>query len=106
MAYGQRYDIVCLQYFFTWLDEFVTTSCLLIMQVRKILFGPKEASYSGYTCYTGIADFVPPDIETVGYAEIFVLFYSLRWLQCTTALSYLDSSFLFLSIFRIIRVSA
>ncbi|CAL9150106.1 zeaxanthin epoxidase, chloroplastic-like [Musa acuminata AAA Group] len=36
-------------------------------KVRKILFGPKEASYSGYTCYTGIADFVPPDIETVGY---------------------------------------
>ncbi|OAY78646.1 Zeaxanthin epoxidase, chloroplastic, partial [Ananas comosus] len=36
-------------------------------KVRTILFGPKEASYSGYTCYTGIADFVPPDIETVGY---------------------------------------
>ncbi|XP_008797271.2 zeaxanthin epoxidase, chloroplastic [Phoenix dactylifera] len=36
-------------------------------KVRKILFGATEASYSGYTCYTGIADFVPPDIETVGY---------------------------------------
>ncbi|XP_077250074.1 zeaxanthin epoxidase, chloroplastic-like isoform X2 [Tasmannia lanceolata] len=36
-------------------------------KVRKNLFGPKEASYAGYTCYTGIADFVPPDIETVGY---------------------------------------
>lgn len=36
-------------------------------KVRKILFGSTEASYSGYTCYTGIADFVPPDIETVGY---------------------------------------
>ncbi|KAJ0984524.1 hypothetical protein J5N97_002880 [Dioscorea zingiberensis] len=36
-------------------------------KVRKVLFGPSEASYSGYTCYTGIADFVPPDIETVGY---------------------------------------
>ncbi|XP_058089517.1 zeaxanthin epoxidase, chloroplastic [Magnolia sinica] len=36
-------------------------------KVRKRLFGPKEASYSGYTCYTGIADFVPADIETVGY---------------------------------------
>lgn len=36
-------------------------------KVRKQLFGPKEATYSGYTCYTGIADFVPPDIETVGY---------------------------------------
>ncbi|GLT50151.1 hypothetical protein SLA2020_236580 [Shorea laevis] len=36
-------------------------------KVRKSLFGPKEAVYSGYTCYTGIADFVPPDIESVGY---------------------------------------
>ncbi|KAG0480113.1 hypothetical protein HPP92_010971 [Vanilla planifolia] len=36
-------------------------------KVRKILFGHSEASYSGYTCYTGIADFVPPDIDTVGY---------------------------------------
>ncbi|XP_031254414.1 zeaxanthin epoxidase, chloroplastic isoform X1 [Pistacia vera] len=36
-------------------------------KVRKNLFGPKEATYSGYTCYTGIADFVPVDIETVGY---------------------------------------
>ncbi|KAF9599966.1 hypothetical protein IFM89_002001 [Coptis chinensis] len=36
-------------------------------KVRKNLFGPKEPSYSGYTCYSGIADFIPPDIETVGY---------------------------------------
>ncbi|KAJ6397261.1 hypothetical protein OIU84_026842 [Salix udensis] len=36
-------------------------------KVRKNLFGPKEPAYSGYTCYTGIADFVPVDIETVGY---------------------------------------
>ncbi|KAI3462753.1 hypothetical protein Pfo_019416 [Paulownia fortunei] len=36
-------------------------------KVRKNLFGPTEATYSGYTCYTGIADFVPADIETVGY---------------------------------------
>ncbi|EEF38782.1 zeaxanthin epoxidase, chloroplastic [Ricinus communis] len=36
-------------------------------KVRKNLFGPKEATYSGYTCYTGIADFVPVDIESVGY---------------------------------------
>ncbi|KAH0460019.1 hypothetical protein IEQ34_010682 [Dendrobium chrysotoxum] len=36
-------------------------------KVREILFGYSEASYSGYTCYTGIADFVPPDIDTVGY---------------------------------------
>jgi len=37
--------------------------------VRKQLFGHKEAVYSGYTCYTGIADFVPADIETVGYVD-------------------------------------
>ncbi|KAL5714152.1 zeaxanthin epoxidase [Ranunculus cassubicifolius] len=36
-------------------------------KVRKSLFGPSEPSYSGYTCYSGIADFVPPDIDTVGY---------------------------------------
>ncbi|PKA56097.1 Zeaxanthin epoxidase, chloroplastic [Apostasia shenzhenica] len=36
-------------------------------KVRRILFGYTDASYSGYTCYTGIADFVPPDIDIVGY---------------------------------------
>ncbi|XP_062102015.1 zeaxanthin epoxidase, chloroplastic [Humulus lupulus] len=36
-------------------------------KVRKNLFGQTEAVYSGYTCYTGIADFVPADIDTVGY---------------------------------------
>lgn len=39
----------------------------LLCQVRKNLFGHSEAVYSGYTCYTGIADFIPADIETVGY---------------------------------------
>ncbi|GMI68830.1 ABA DEFICIENT 1, IMPAIRED IN BABA-INDUCED STERILITY 3, NON-PHOTOCHEMICAL QUENCHING 2 [Hibiscus trionum] len=36
-------------------------------KVRTNLFGQTEAVYSGYTCYTGIADFVPADIESVGY---------------------------------------
>jgi zeaxanthin epoxidase len=36
-------------------------------KVRGKLLGQKEAVYSDYTCYTGIADFVPADIETVGY---------------------------------------
>ncbi|KAL5679434.1 hypothetical protein ACJX0J_005819, partial [Zea mays] len=36
------------------------------LKVRKTLFGHSDATYSGYTCYTGIADFVPPDIDTVG----------------------------------------
>ncbi|BBN00626.1 zeaxanthin epoxidase [Marchantia polymorpha subsp. ruderalis] len=36
-------------------------------KVRTKLLGPSEATFSQYTCYTGIADFVPADIETVGY---------------------------------------
>ncbi|RDX64536.1 hypothetical protein CR513_56897, partial [Mucuna pruriens] len=36
-------------------------------KVREELFGHTEPIYSGYTCYTGIADFVPADIESVGY---------------------------------------
>ena len=36
-------------------------------QVRKKLVGDSPPSYSQYTCYTGIADFTPPDIDTVGY---------------------------------------
>lgn len=36
-------------------------------KVREKLLGPKDATYSDYTCYTGIADFVPADIENVGY---------------------------------------
>ncbi|CAL5197703.1 unnamed protein product [Lathyrus oleraceus] len=36
-------------------------------KVRTELFGQTEAVYSGYTCYTGIADFVPADIDSVGY---------------------------------------
>lgn len=31
------------------------------------MVGKTEPSYSKYTCYTGIADFTPPDIDTVGY---------------------------------------
>ncbi|KAM1571095.1 hypothetical protein ACFX10_036023 [Malus domestica] len=36
-------------------------------KVRKNLFGLADAVYSGYTCYIGIADFVPADINYVGY---------------------------------------
>lgn len=39
---------------------------LFYEQVRNKLFGEREATYSGYTCYTGVADFVPADIESVG----------------------------------------
>ena len=39
----------------------------LAEQVRRKLVGKTEPCYSQYTCYTGIADFTPPDIDTVGY---------------------------------------
>ena len=35
--------------------------------MRKQLIGHTEPCYSEYTCYTGISDFMPPDIDTVGY---------------------------------------
>ncbi|KAK1552769.1 hypothetical protein Q3G72_023201 [Acer saccharum] len=48
-------------------------------EVRTKLFGLQEAKYSGYTCYSGITDFVPPYIDTVGYR----VFIGLR--QCFVA---------------------
>lgn len=36
-------------------------------KVRKQLIGETQPVYSGYTCYTGISDFVCPDIDTVAY---------------------------------------
>ena len=36
-------------------------------KVRKNLIGETQPNYSGYTCYTGISDFTPPDQEIVGY---------------------------------------
>ena len=36
-------------------------------RVRTQLLGPSQPAYSSYTCYTGIADFTPPDVDTVGY---------------------------------------
>ncbi|KAM0072090.1 putative zeaxanthin epoxidase [Helianthus debilis subsp. tardiflorus] len=36
-------------------------------EVRKTLFGSQEASYSGYTCYSGLAEHVPSYINTIGY---------------------------------------
>lgn len=36
-------------------------------KVRRQLFGQVDPTYSDYTCYTGIADFTPADIDTVGY---------------------------------------
>lgn len=37
------------------------------LQVRTKLVGSTKPTYSQYTCYTGISDFTPPDIDTVGY---------------------------------------
>lgn len=36
-------------------------------KVRTQLLGETPATYSGYTCYTGISDFVCHDIDTVAY---------------------------------------
>lgn len=36
-------------------------------KVRTQLVGRTDPSYSQYTCYTGISDFVAADIDTVGY---------------------------------------
>lgn len=36
-------------------------------KVRTQLVGKSDPTYSGYTCYTGISDFVCPDIDTVAY---------------------------------------
>ncbi|MEW5315554.1 MAG: hypothetical protein WDW38_006974 [Sanguina aurantia] len=36
-------------------------------KIRKQMIGETEANYSEYTCYTGISDFLPADIDIVGY---------------------------------------
>ena len=36
-------------------------------KIRRQMIGHTEANYSQYTCYTGISDFTPADIDTVGY---------------------------------------
>ncbi|AES87209.1 zeaxanthin epoxidase, chloroplastic isoform X3 [Medicago truncatula] len=36
-------------------------------EVRSKLFGWQEAKYSGVTCYSGLTNYVPPYINTIGY---------------------------------------
>jgi zeaxanthin epoxidase len=36
-------------------------------KIRNKMIGNSEATYSDYTCYTGISNFTPADIDTVGY---------------------------------------
>ncbi|GFZ02758.1 zeaxanthin epoxidase [Actinidia rufa] len=36
-------------------------------KVRSKLFGAQPAHYSNYTCYSGLTNFLPPYIDTVGY---------------------------------------
>ncbi|GMH35174.1 hypothetical protein BSKO_03042 [Bryopsis sp. KO-2023] len=36
-------------------------------KTREALWGQQDPNYSEYTCYTGISDFTPADIDTVGY---------------------------------------
>ncbi|KAK1266443.1 hypothetical protein QJS04_geneDACA016297 [Acorus gramineus] len=35
--------------------------------VREKLFGQQKARYSNYTCYSGLADYEPPYVSTIGY---------------------------------------
>ncbi|KAE9459853.1 hypothetical protein C3L33_08244, partial [Rhododendron williamsianum] len=39
----------------------------LLFLVRSKLFGAQPANYSNYTCYSGLTNFRPPYIDTVGY---------------------------------------
>lgn len=45
-----------------WLLHAVVLTCFPCRRASST-----QANYSGYTCYTGISDFTPPDIEIVGY---------------------------------------
>lgn len=36
-------------------------------KVRSKLFGQEDAKYSDYTCYSGLANFVPPYVDSIGY---------------------------------------
>ncbi|XP_061356894.1 zeaxanthin epoxidase, chloroplastic-like isoform X2 [Gastrolobium bilobum] len=36
-------------------------------EVRSKLFGWQEPKYSGFTCYSGLTNYVPPYIDTIGY---------------------------------------
>ncbi|PWA41805.1 zeaxanthin epoxidase [Artemisia annua] len=36
-------------------------------EVRQKLFGAQEASYSGYTCYSGLAEYAPSYVNSIGY---------------------------------------
>ncbi|KAK7283845.1 hypothetical protein RIF29_13593 [Crotalaria pallida] len=36
-------------------------------EVRSKLFGRQKANYSGFTCYSGLTNYVPPSIDTIGY---------------------------------------
>ncbi|KAA8515722.1 hypothetical protein F0562_018667 [Nyssa sinensis] len=36
-------------------------------KVRSKLFGAQEAKYSNFTCYSGLTNFIPPYIDTIGY---------------------------------------
>ena len=52
ITWGGHYSLFCEAHF---------------VQVRTKLVGSNPPTYSQYTCYTGISDFTPPDIDTVGY---------------------------------------
>lgn len=50
-----------------WVGDVLVGADGIWSKVRTKMIGHTEANYSQYTCYTGISDFTPPDIDTVGY---------------------------------------
>ncbi|KAL3147156.1 Synaptonemal complex protein zep1 [Trebouxia sp. C0010 RCD-2024] len=50
-----------------WEGDILVGADGIYSKVRQKLVGNGQPTYSEYTCYTGIADFTPPDIDTVGY---------------------------------------
>lgn len=51
----------------TWTGDLLIGADGIWSKVRRKMVGHTEPFYSDYTCYTGISDFTPPDIDTVGY---------------------------------------
>jgi hypothetical protein len=67
--------------------------------VRSKLFGEQEANYSSYTCYSGLTNFVPPYIDTVGCVTWFS--YSLPLLLDLLYVKIMNSyAFLFVCLFQ------
>ncbi|KAK9835564.1 hypothetical protein WJX74_003141 [Apatococcus lobatus] len=66
-AQGKRKVIACLEDGNRIDGDILVGADGIRSKVRKQMLGDRPPNYSEYTCYTGIANFTPPDIDTVGY---------------------------------------